>query len=563
MQIAQRLYQGIDIDGDTIGLITYMRTDGIEISKEAIDDCRAFIKKDIGDKYLPKDIRSYSGKKAKNAQEAHEAIRPTDINRTPSSLRSILDRDQIKLYELIWNRTVASQMESAEFERTIVDISNETKNTSFRANGSVEKFDGFLKIYKDIKEEDNKDKEEEDNQLPKLSLNESLKIDQLINDQHFTQPPPRYSEASLVKKLEELGIGRPSTYASIISVLSTRNYVELTNKKFIPTDRGKLITAFLDKLFNKYIDYNFTAGLEDSLDDITSGKTQWIEVLTRFWNDFNNNVNQVKELRTRAILDMMNDSLGDIIFDKKENGEQNRICSCGGQLSLKIGRFGAFIGCSKYPDCKFTRPLSRIKAAEQQFLSEPKEIGLNDSGEKIVLKNGRFGPYLQSGEDEKKSINVSIPKGLELDQIDLEKAKFLCALPKTLGKYPENDEDILLYNGRYGPYLKCGKKSATLEVPSDIFSIGLNKAITLIAEAKPGRRSSNEIKNLGEHPVDKKPIKVMKGQFGPYIKYKSINATIPDDKDPETITIEEALDFIAKRIEYDENKKEKKEKKII
>ncbi len=561
MQIAQRLYQGIDIDGDTIGLITYMRTDGIEISKEAIDDCRAFIKKDIGDKYLPKDIRSYSGKKAKNAQEAHEAIRPTDINRTPSSLRSILDRDQIKLYELIWNRTVASQMESAEFERTIVDISNETKNTSFRANGSVEKFDGFLKIYKDIKEEDNKDKEEEDNQLPKLSLNESLKIDQLINDQHFTQPPPRYSEASLVKKLEELGIGRPSTYASIISVLSTRNYVELTNKKFIPTDRGKLITAFLDKLFNKYIDYNFTAGLEDSLDDITSGKTQWIEVLTRFWNDFNNNVNQVKELRTRAILDMMNDSLGDIIFDKKENGEQNRICSCGGQLSLKIGRFGAFIGCSKYPDCKFTRPLSRIKAAEQQFLSEPKEIGLNDSGEKIVLKNGRFGPYLQSGEDEKKSINVSIPKGLELDQIDLEKAKFLCALPKTLGKYPENDEDILLYNGRYGPYLKCGKKSATLEVPSDIFSIGLNKAITLIAEAKPGRRSSNEIKNLGEHPVDKKPIKVMKGQFGPYIKYKSINATIPDDKDPETITIEEALDFIAKRIEYDENKKGKKKKK--
>ena len=454
-------------------------------------------------------------------------------------------------------------MESAEFERTIVDIGNETKKTSFRANGSVEKFDGFLKVYKEIKDDDNKEKEEDDNQLPKLSLNEKLKIDQLINDQHFTQPPPRYSEASLVKKLEELGIGRPSTYASIISVLTTRNYVELTNKKFIPTDRGKLITAFLDKLFNKYVDYNFTAGLEDSLDDITSGKTQWIDVLTRFWDDFNNNVNQVKELRTRAILDMMNDSLGDIIFDKKENGEQNRICSCGkdGQLSLKIGRFGAFIGCSKYPDCKFTRPLSRIKAAEQQFLSEPKEIGLNDTGEKIVLKNGRFGPYLQSGEDEKKLVNVSIPKGLELDQIDLEKAKFLCSLPKTLGKYPENDEDILLYNGRYGPYLKCGKKSASLEVPSDIFSIGLNKAITLIAEAKPGRRSSNEIKNLGEHPVDKKPIKVMKGQFGPYIKYKSINATIPDDKDPENITIEEALDFIARRIEYDENKKGKKKKK--
>ena len=398
--------------------------------------------------------------------------------------------------------------------------------------------------------------------MPKLLSNENLKINEIINEQHFTQPPPRYSEASLVKKLEELGIGRPSTYASIISVLSTRNYVELTNKKFIPTDRGKLITAFLDKLFNKYVDYNFTAGLEDSLDDITSGKIQWVDVLTKFWNDFNSNVNEVKELRTREILDMMNDSLGDIIFDKKDNGEQNRVCTCGdGELSLKIGRFGAFIGCSKYPDCKFTRPLSRIKAAEQQFLSEPKEIGLNDEGEKIILKNGRFGPYLQSGENEKKPKNVSIPKGIELEQIDLDKAKFLCSLPKTLGKYPENDEDILLYNGRYGPYLKCGKKSASLEVPSDIFSIGLNKAITLIAEAKPGRRSSNEIKNLGDHPNDKKPVKVMKGQFGPYIKYKSINATIPDDKDPESITIEEALDLIEKRLEYDANKKGGKRKK--
>jgi len=563
MQVAQRLYQGFEIDGETVGLITYMRTDGTQISNEALETCRNYISQKLGKDYLPDQPRNYSGKKAKNAQEAHEAIRPTDINRDPSSLKSILDRDQMRLYELIWNRTVSSQMESAEFERTSIDICNKDKSIIFRANGSIQKFDGYLKLYQETKEEDEKkeDNEDDENILPDVNNGDALTINKILDEQHFTNPPPRYSEASLVKKLEELGIGRPSTYASIISVLSTRNYVELINKKFIPTDRGKLITAFLDKLFNKYVDYNFTANLEDNLDEITSGKIKWIDVLSQFWEQFNINVNEVKELRTRAILDMLNESLADIIFDKDESGSVERKCQCGGELSLKVGRFGAFIGCANYPECKFTRPLSKIKAAQETFMSEPKEIGETDDGKKITLKKGRFGPYLQVGNEEKEMKNFSIPKGISPDEVDIEKAKFLSGLPKVIGKYPDNNEDITLNNGRFGPYVKCSNKSATLESPEDIFSIGLNKAITLIAEAKPGRRSSNEIKNLGEHPEDKKPVKVMKGQFGPYIKYKTINATIPDDKDPNDITMEEALVYIDKRLQYDAEKKGKKIKK--
>jgi len=563
MQVAQRLYQGFEIDGETVGLITYMRTDGTQISNEALETCRNYISQKLGKDYLPDQPRNYSGKKAKNAQEAHEAIRPTDINRDPSSLKSILDRDQMRLYELIWNRTVSSQMESAEFERTSIDICNNDKSIIFRANGSIQKFDGYLKLYQETKEEDEKkeDNEDDENILPDVNNGDALIINKILDEQHFTNPPPRYSEASLVKKLEELGIGRPSTYASIISVLSTRNYVELINKKFIPTDRGKLITAFLDKLFNKYVDYNFTANLEDNLDEITSGKIKWIDVLSQFWEQFNINVNEVKELRTRAILDMLNESLADIIFDKDESGSVERKCQCGGELSLKVGRFGAFIGCANYPECKFTRPLSKIKAAQETFMSEPKEIGETDDGKKITLKKGRFGPYLQVGNEEKEMKNFSIPKGISPDEVDIEKAKFLSGLPKVIGKYPDNNEDITLNNGRFGPYVKCSNKSATLESPEDIFSIGLNKAITLIAEAKPGRRSSNEIKNLGEHPEDKKPVKVMKGQFGPYIKYKTINATIPDDKDPNDITMEEALVYIDKRLQYDAEKKGKKIKK--
>ena len=573
MQIAQRLYQGIDLEGDTIGLITYMRTDGTNISKEAITDFRNFINKKHGKEYLPEVPNNYSGKKAKNAQEAHEAIRPTDVNRKPSDLKKYLSTDQSKLYELIWNRAVSSQMNPAEFDRKSITIESEDKKIHFKANGSTIKFEGYLKVYKfEEKDEDLK------NILPEVKVGDKVSIKELIDDQHFTDPPPRYSEASLVKKMEELGIGRPSTYASIISVLSTRNYVELLNKRFHPTDRGKLLSAFLEKLFSKYVDYNFTADLENQLDEITSGKIDWVKVLDDFWKDFYSNVGQVKEKRTREVLDLLNESLGDLVFERDDNDTIDRKCKlCNtGELSLKNSfRGGAFIGCSNYPECKFTRPLSKSKASQQVHLAEPKLIGKNDFGKDIFLKNGRFGPYLQFEIEPTESIenkikkskkkkenenlkNVSIPKGLPIENVDLEKAKYLCSLPKIIGRHPELNEDITVNVGRFGPYLKCSNKSARIESVDELFTIGLNRAITLISEAKPGRMSSSEIKNLGEHPEDKKPVRIMKGQYGPYIKYKSLNATIPEDKDPTELTMEEALILIEKRKEYDKNKKKKK-----
>ncbi len=580
MQIAQKLYQGVEIEGETIGLITYMRTDGTNISKDAIVTFRDYIKKEVGNEYLPESALNYSGKKAKNAQEAHEAIRPTDIIRTPQSVKKYLSTDQNKLYDLIWSRALSSQMQSAKFDRNTITITSNNSDTICKASGSVLKFDGFLKIY------NNQGKDDDEKILPSVSKG-LVNVESLIDEQHFTQPPPRYSEASLVKKLEELGIGRPSTYASIISTIANRGYAEILNKRFFPTDRGKLISAFLEKLFSKYVDYNFTASLEDQLDEITTGKESWIKVLELFWKDFNNNVAEVKEKRTREVLDLLNDSLGDLVFDKDDKGNIIRKCQLcnSGILSLKNSfRGGAFIGCSNYPDCKFTRPLSKAKAAAQAQLAEPKFIGKHENGNDIYLKNGRFGPYLQyekiledieiektqkkkrkskkfKSEVNKLLKNISIPKGLELDSIDLEKAQFLCSLPKSLGINPDNQKEITLNTGRFGPYLKCENKSARIENIEEIFSIGLNRAITLIAEAKPGRMSSSIIKDLGEHPEDKKPIRIMKGQYGPYIKYKSLNATIPEEKDPNEITVEDALILIEKRREYDKTKNKKKRKK--
>ncbi len=573
MQIAQRLYQGIDVEGDAVGLITYMRTDGTQISNEAISDFRKFADKEYGKEYLPENPNSYAGKKAKNAQEAHEAIRPTDISKKPTDMKKYLSTDQSKLYELIWNRALSSQMNPAEFDRKSITVESENKKINFKANGSTIKFDGFLKVYKfEEKDEDLK------NVLPEVKNGDKVNIKELTDEQHFTDPPPRYSEASLVKKMEELGIGRPSTYASIISVLSTRNYVELLNKRFHPTDRGKLLSAFLEKLFTKYVDYNFTADLENQLDEITSGKIDWVKVLDGFWKDFYSNVGKVKEKRTREVLDLLNESLGDLVFERDDNGTIDRKCKLceTGQLSLKNSfRGGAFIGCSNYPECKFTRPLSKSKASQQINLAEPKLIGKNDLGKDIFLKNGRFGPYLQyeiepnelDQNKRKKSKkkkenenlkNVSIPKGLQIENVDLEKAKYLCSLPKIIGKHPDLNEDISINVGRFGPYLKCSNKSARIESVDELFTIGLNRAVTLISESKPGRMSSSEIKNLGEHPEDKKPVRIMKGQYGPYIKYKSLNATIPENKDPDEITMEEALILIEKRKEYDKSKKKKK-----
>ena len=581
MQIAQRLYQGVDIEGETTGLITYMRTDGTQISKEAIRDFRNLIEKDFGKEYLPENSNTYEGKKAKNAQEAHEAIRPTEITRKPSDIKKYVNTDQLKLYSLIWSRALSSQMNPAEFYRNSITISSQDEKINFRANGSIIKFDGFLKVY-DVPESD----EEGKNILPECKVGEEVSILKLTDEQHFTDPPPRYSEASLVKKMEELGIGRPSTYANIISVLSTRNYVEQINRRFHPTDRGKLISAFLEKLFTKYIDYNFTADLENQLDEITSGKIKWIEVLDNFWKDFYSNISSVKERGTREVLDLLNDSLGNLIFDKNDQDAIDRKCKLcsNGELSLKNSfRGGAFIGCSNYPECKFTRPLSKTKAAAQYNLAEPKLIGQNEEGKDVYLKNGRFGPYLQYEKEiqveeesskkiktkkRKKKIrednnmrNISIPKGIEIDNLDLTQAKFLCSLPKVLGQNPESGQNIILNSGRFGPYLKCENKSAKIENIEEIFSMDLNRAIMLIAEAKPGRMSSSIIKDLGEHPDDKKPVKIMKGQFGPYIKYKSLNATIPEGKDPTDINMKEALVLIEKRKEYDKNKKINKKRK--
>ena len=391
MQIAQKLYQGIEIEGDTVGLITYMRTDGTNLSADAVSDFRNFIKKEYGNEYLPENPNNYSGKKAKNAQEAHEAIRPTDINRNPDSVKKYLSSDQQKLYNLIWSRALSSQMETAKFDRNTITIESEDNKTICKSSGSVLKFDGFLKVYS------NQNKDDDEQILPEMSKG-PINIEALIDEQHFTQPPPRYSEASLVKKLEELGIGRPSTYASIISTIANRGYAEIVNKRFFPTDRGKLISAFLEKLFSKYVDYNFTAGLEDQLDEITSGKESWLKVLEMFWKDFNSNVSEVKEKRTREVLDLLNESLGALIFDTDKEGKIVRKCQLceTGSLSLKNSfRGGAFIGCSNYPECKFTRPLSKAKAAAQSQLAEPKFLGKHENGNDIFLKNGRFGPYLQ------------------------------------------------------------------------------------------------------------------------------------------------------------------------
>ena len=568
MQIAQRLYQGIEIKGETTGLITYMRTDGTQISKEAIDEFRDFIAKDFGKEYISSIPNTYEGKKAKNAQEAHEAIRPTEIKRKPGDVKKYINSDQLKLYELIWSRALSSQMKAAEFDRNIIVISSEENDINFKANGSVVKFDGFLKVYEiEETEEDTK------NILPECIVGDNVQILKLNDEQHYTDPQPRYSEASLVKKMEELGIGRPSTYASIISVLSTRGYVELVSKRFYPTDRGKLISAFLEKLFSRYVDYNFTAELENQLDEITSGKIKWVKVLEDFWKDFFINVNSVKEKRTREVLDLLNDSLGGLIFERNKQDELDRKCKLcdSGELSLKNSfRGGGFIGCSNYPECKFTRPLSKKKATERYNLVEPKLIGQNEFKKDIYLKNGRFGPYLQyereldsstkilkkkkkkkNTNDKDNLINVSIPKGINVDNVKLAQAKFLCSLPKILGQNPESGKNIVLNSGRFGPYLKCENKSARIENVEEIFSIGINRAITLIADAKPGRMSSSIIKDLGEHPEDKKPVRIMTGRYGPYIKYKSLNATIPEKKDPNEITMKEALILIEKRREYD------------
>ena len=549
MQIAQLLYQGIEIDGEATGLITYMRTDGTQIAPEAVNETRDVIKADFGPDYLPEKAREYQTKAA-NAQEAHEAIRPTSLTRRPEYIASTLDADQAKLYELIWKRTMASQMENARVQRTTIDITDESEATGLRASGTVITFPGFLKLYEEGKDDEKSDKEEEQT-LPQVTEGMPLDLYKVSPDQHFTEPPPRFSEATLVKKMEELSIGRPSTYASVLSVLRDRDYVFMDRNRFHPQDKGRLVTSFLESFFNQYVEYDFTAALEGDLDKVSNGDLDYKDVLRKFWENFSYSVDSTMEIRNTQILDKMNEVLGPHIFKDTGDGDP-RICpKCNeGELSLKTGKFGAFVGCTRYPECRFTRPFAQAEGREGDI---ERELGNDpETGLIVYLKDGRFGPYIQlgdAGEDNEKPKRSGLPKDMRPADMTLDYALRLLSLPRLVGKHPETGEDITADLGRYGPYLKHGKQSASLETVDEIFEIGVNRAVTVIAEkkSKAPARGSSVIKELGEHPDDGKPVNVMNGRYGPYVKHNKINATIPKDEEPDSVTLERALELIAAR----------------
>ncbi|MBP1850589.1 type I DNA topoisomerase [Rhizobium halophytocola] len=556
MQVAQKLYEGIDIGGETVGLITYMRTDGVQMAPEAIDAARASIGSQFGARYLPEKPRIYSTK-AKNAQEAHEAIRPTDFERSPDKVRRYLDGDQLRLYELIWKRGIASQMASAEIERTTAEIlaGKDGEQAGLRAVGSVIRFDGFIAAYTDQRDDSEPAEDEEDGRLPEIIARETLAKQKVNASQHFTEPPPRYSEASLIKKMEELGIGRPSTYAATLATLQDRDYVTIDKRKLTPQAKGRLVTAFLESFFTKYVEYDFTAELEEKLDRISAGELEWKSVLRDFWKDFFGQIEDTKELRVTNVLDSLNEVLAPLVFPAREDGSDPRICQvCGnGQLSLKLGKYGAFVGCSNYPECNFTRQLSNDPngEAEGALANEPRELGKDPAtGEDITLRSGRFGPYVQRGEG-KEAKRGSLPKGWQVDDIDLEKALSLINLPREVGAHPETAKMISAGIGRYGPFILHDGTYANLESVEDVFTIGLNRAVTVLAEklAKGpgrGRGTPAALKELGEHP-DGGPVTVRDGRYGPYVNWAKINATIPQGKDPQSVTMEEALALITER----------------
>ena len=553
MQTAQRLYEGITIGGETTGLITYMRTDGIDMAPEAVMAARDEIKKTYGDDYIPGSPRMYKSKQ-KNAQEAHECIRPTDFSRRPETLKG-LDDDQYKLYTLIWRRAMACQMESARLEQTTIDIaSDDGGKVALRATGSVVTFDGFLKLYEEGRDDSD---DEKSRRLPKVTQGAGADVNDPLPEQHFTQPPPRYTEASLVKRLEELGIGRPSTYASIISTLQDRSYVTMDKNRFIPDDKGRIVTAFLENFFKRYVEYDFTANLEETLDEISNGDVEWREFLRAFWREFYATVDGMSELRITNVLDALNVSLGPHIFPPREDGSPPRQCpTCKiGELSLKIGRFGAFIGCSRYPDCKHTRPLGQLEQA--QGAEADKQLGVDpDTTLPVMLKNGRFGPYVQLGEPDEetkeKPKRASIPKTWPLDTIDFDRAMMLLSLPRDVGPHPEDGETIEASIGRYGPYVKHGKLYANVETVEDVFEIGINRAVSILEDKKnnPGRgraAAAKPLKELGAHPETGEPVNVMNGRYGPYVKHQKINATLPAGTAPEDVTLDLAVTLIAEK----------------
>ncbi len=553
MQVAQKLYEGIDIGGETVGLITYMRTDGVQVAPEALGAMRGVIEKEYGERYLPEKPRHYATK-AKNAQEAHEAIRPTDLFRRPKDVARFLDPEQARLYELVWKRAVASQMASAELERTTVEIeaTDGDRAAQLRATGSVVRFDGFLTLYTETKDDE---KDEDDGRLPAMAANDALTREAIKADQHFTEPPPRYTEATLIKKMEELGIGRPSTYTSTLTVLRDRGYVTLDKKRLIPEDKGRLVTAFLQSFFKRYVEYDFTADLEGKLDQISAGDIPWKDVLRDFWKDFSGATDDIKELRVSDVLEALNGLLAPHIFPPREDGSDPRACpSCSdGRLSLKVSRYGAFIGCSNYPDCRYTRQLARPNGEEAEEAADgPKVLGTDpETGLEVTLRNGRFGPYVQLGEEAKPK-RASLPKGWEAAAMDLEKALRLLRLPREVGDHPETGKPILAGIGRYGPFVQHDGVYANLDSVDEVFDVGLNRAVTVLAEkkAKGGRRSAPAaLKELGEHPDGGGAVTVRDGRYGPYVNHGKINATLPKGMNPQSVTMEQAVELIAARAE--------------
>jgi len=553
MQTAQKLYEGVNIGGETVGLITYMRTDGVSMVPEAINQCRDVINDQHGSLYVPSAPRMYSTK-AKNAQEAHEAIRPTSFSRLPEKLN--LDGDMAKLYQLIWRRAMASQMESARFERTTIDITSADKATGLRAVGSVLMFDGFLTLYQEGRDDE---EDEGEARLPKVSQGAGATASKTYADQHFTQPPPRFTEASLVKRMEELGIGRPSTYASTLQVLRDREYVQMEKNRFHPLDKGRVVTAFLENFFSRYVEYDFTAGLENQLDKVSAGDLDWKQLLRDFWTDFRAAVDEIGDLRIGQVLDVLNEVLAPHIFPEKEDGSDPRLCpSCGeGTLSLRLGRYGAFLGCSNHPDCKFTRQMSPAEA--ESAIEGDGQIAIDpESGKPIIMKDGRFGIYLEmdvEGEDKPK--RASIPKGWDPHALTEDQAIKLMSLPRLVGEHPDDGQPITAAIGRYGPYVHHDKTYANLPSADEVFEIGLNRAVSVIADkrANPGRRgtAATALKDLGEH--DGKPVKIMSGRYGPYVKYEKINATLPKGTEPDSVTLEQAMEWVNAKAEKAGKKK--------
>ncbi|TPW34277.1 type I DNA topoisomerase [Oecophyllibacter saccharovorans] len=550
MRTAQQLYEGVNIGGETTGLITYMRTDGVTMAKEAVQSIRQHINQAFGSQYCPDTPRLYNTK-TKNAQEAHEAIRPTDVSHTPQQVAPYLTHDQKRLYELIWKRAVAAQMQSAEIDQTGVTLGNKGDTALLRATGSVIAFDGFLKLYMEGRDDGRGD--DDSRLLPPMEEGEAVATQDVLAEQHFTQPPPRYSEASLVKTMEDIGIGRPSTYASILSVLRDRHYVRLENRRFMPEDRGRLVTAFLVSFFERYVDTGFTADLEEQLDDISGGRADWHEVMAAFWKSFSETVSKTHDLKISDVIDALDRDLGPHFFPPRADGSDPRLCTtCGtGRMGLKLGRHGAFLGCSNYPECRATRPLV-IDEGEVVLKEGMRVLGTDpESGEEVTVRRGPYGLYIQRGEadpDNKKikPKRAPIPKhlnGMEIngDDLTLEQALGLLSLPRTVGAHPETGEAIQVGLGRFGPFVKMGSIYGTLDKDDDILSVGLNRAMDVLS-----KKLAN-IRTLGSHPQDQETVMVRKGRFGPYVQHGQMVATLPRDRVMEEVTLEEAVGLLAEK----------------